>query len=115
MRQAPGVERQKGTNHSERHTQNVNAGGMAGNEKKMSKEEAEREAANPNLSFAARAKLAREREQRSVKAVTVKSGDALVFGNEARLMFHGVEEISAGTCPPDLKMARPGRLQMVLK
>ena len=62
----------------------------------------------------AAAKAVAQQEPR-LKAVTVKSGDCLVFGNGCRDMFHGVEEIIAGTAPPDLKMTKPGRLMVLFK
>eukprot|EP00392_Amoebophrya_sp_AT5.2_P002392 g2397.t1 len=43
-------------------------------------------------------------------AVTVKSGDALVFGNKSRDLYHGVDEVLPNTRPPDLEMAKNGRL-----
>ena len=49
------------------------------------------------------------------KAVTMKSGDVLVFGGSARNLYHGVAEIAPNTRPPDLKMTSPGRLLVVLK
>ncbi|CAD7946750.1 unnamed protein product [Amoebophrya sp. A25] len=53
-----------------------------------------------------------------VLAVTVKSGDALVFGNRCRHLYHGVAEVFKDTRPPSLNMAKSkgaGRLAIILK
>lgn len=49
------------------------------------------------------------------KAVTMKSGDCLVFGGQNRMVYHGIAEIIPETGPPDLKMTKPGRLMVALK
>jgi alkylated DNA repair protein (DNA oxidative demethylase) len=42
------------------------------------------------------------RRRDSVDAIQLESGDAFVFGGPARLRYHGVSRIAAGTAPPEL-------------
>eukprot|EP00808_Paulinella_micropora_P000270 g45311.t1 len=46
--------------------------------------------------------------------VTLKSGDALLFGGEARMVYHGVTKIYPNTTPYGLVM-RPGRLNLTFR
>lgn len=46
--------------------------------------------------------------------VTLRSGDALVFGGPSRLIYHGVERVKSGTAPAALGM-RPGRLNLTFR
>ncbi len=42
------------------------------------------------------------RRRDPVDAIQLESGDAFVFGGPARLRYHGVSRIAAGTAPPEL-------------
>lgn len=42
------------------------------------------------------------RRRDPVEPILLESGDAFVFGGPARLRYHGVSRIVAGTAPPDL-------------
>jgi alkylated DNA repair protein (DNA oxidative demethylase) len=48
-----------------------------------------------------------------VQAVPLASGDAFVFGGDARLCYHGVARIHPGTAPPGLGFA--GRLNLTFR
>ena len=43
----------------------------------------------------------------------LESGDAFVFGGEARLRYHGVSRILSGTAPPGLPF--DGRLNLTFR
>src|SRR5881397_2732737 len=43
------------------------------------------------------------RRRDPVQALRLESGDAFVFGGPARLRYHGVSRIVAGTAPPELE------------
>ncbi|MFI6937826.1 alpha-ketoglutarate-dependent dioxygenase AlkB family protein [Streptomyces sp. NPDC050418] len=45
--------------------------------------------------------------------VELRSGDAFVFGGPARLAFHGVPKVHAGTGPPELGLS--GRVNLTLR
>jgi alkylated DNA repair dioxygenase AlkB len=47
-------------------------------------------------------------------SIRLSSGDILLFGNEARLIFHGIEKINPNTSPRGLYM-RPGRLNLTFR
>ena len=49
----------------------------------------------------------------AVVALPLESGDAFVFGGPARLRYHGVSRIIAGTAPPEL--ALEGRLNLTFR
>jgi DNA alkylation damage repair protein AlkB len=53
------------------------------------------------------------RRRDPVDAVSLESGDVLVFGGPSRLRYHGVKGIVAGTAPPSLGFA--GRLNLTLR
>ena len=46
--------------------------------------------------------------------MTLRSGDALIFGGPSRLVYHGVERVKAGTAPAALGM-RAGRLNLTFR
>jgi alkylated DNA repair protein (DNA oxidative demethylase) len=48
-----------------------------------------------------------------VQPIALESGDAFVFGGPARLRYHGVSRILAGTAPPTLEMA--GRFNLTFR
>lgn len=48
-----------------------------------------------------------------VEAIPLESGDAFVFGGPARLRYHGVSRIAAGTAPPELGIS--GRFNLTLR
>ena len=48
-----------------------------------------------------------------IDAVQLKSGDAFVFGGEARLCYHGVSRIVPGTAPPVLGLV--GRFNLTFR
>lgn len=48
----------------------------------------------------------------------LSSGDLLVFGGKARMVYHGVPRILGGTAPQELLAAtgmRPGRLNLTFR
>ena len=53
------------------------------------------------------------RRKEPVAALALESGDAFVFGGPARLRYHGVSRILAGTAPPALDMT--GRLNLTFR
>jgi alkylated DNA repair protein (DNA oxidative demethylase) len=53
------------------------------------------------------------RRRDPVEAVLLKSGDAFVFGGDARLCYHGVSRIVPGTSPPDLGLV--GRFNLTFR
>jgi len=53
------------------------------------------------------------RRRDKVEALRLDSGDAFVFGGPARLRYHGVSRIVAGTAPPELAMT--GRFNLTLR
>jgi DNA alkylation damage repair protein AlkB len=53
------------------------------------------------------------RRRDPVETILLQSGDAFVFGGEARLRFHGVSRIIPGTAPPDLSMT--GRFNLTFR
>ena len=58
------------------------------------------------------------RDEACCSMLRLESGDALVFGGAARMAFHGVPRIHAGTAPPELLAAtglRPGRLNLTFR
>lgn len=48
-----------------------------------------------------------------VEAMSLKSGDAFVFGGPARLRYHGVSRVVPGTAPPELHVA--GRFNLTFR
>jgi hypothetical protein len=50
----------------------------------------------------------------SEKKIILESGDALVFGGESRLVYHGTRCVQPGTRPPGLHMV-PGRLNFTFR
>ena len=53
------------------------------------------------------------RRRDPVETVMLESGDAFVFGGPARLRYHGVSRIIAGTAPPELSLE--GRLNLTFR
>jgi alkylated DNA repair protein (DNA oxidative demethylase) len=53
------------------------------------------------------------RRRDPVEAILLQSGDAFVFGGEARLRFHGVSRIVPGTASPELAMT--GRFNLTFR
>lgn len=53
------------------------------------------------------------RRRDPVDALLLESGDAFVFGGPARLRYHGVSRIIAGTAPPELGIA--GRFNLTFR
>ena len=53
------------------------------------------------------------RRRDPVDALLLESGDAFVFGGPARLRYHGVTRIVAGTAPPGLEIA--GRFNLTFR
>ena len=53
------------------------------------------------------------RRRDPVEAILLESGDAFVFGGEARLHYHGVSRIAPGTAPPELGLS--GRFNLTLR
>ncbi len=57
-------------------------------------------------------------DEGSASSVRLDSGDALVFGGPARMLFHSVPAIYPGTAPEQLLAAtglRPGRLNLTIR
>lgn len=52
------------------------------------------------------------RAHASTQTIILKSGDVLVFGGPARLMFHGIDRVYAGTRPV---IAGGGRINLTLR
>jgi len=48
-------------------------------------------------------------------SVRLQSGDGMVFGGPARMVFHGVSKVHPNTCPRNLKIKSPGRLNLTLR
>jgi len=48
-----------------------------------------------------------------IQTITLESGDAFVFGGPARLRYHGVSRVLAGTAPRDLDLS--GRFNLTLR
>jgi len=53
------------------------------------------------------------RRRDPVEAIPLESGDAFVFGGEARLRYHGVSRLVPGTAPPELALS--GRFNLTLR
>jgi alkylated DNA repair protein (DNA oxidative demethylase) len=53
------------------------------------------------------------RRRDPVEAIPLESGDAFVFGGQARLRYHGVTKILPGTAPPQLEYA--GRVNLTFR
>lgn len=56
--------------------------------------------------------------QAEASRIRLESGDALVFGGPARMLFHAVPVIHSGTAPQELLAAcglRQGRLNLTLR
>ncbi len=53
------------------------------------------------------------RRRDPVQTIALESGDAFVFGGPARLRYHGVARILAGTAPPSLELA--GRINLTFR
>lgn len=49
----------------------------------------------------------------SNQSLTLRSGDAFVFGGPARLLYHGIARVTAGSAPPALRMT--GRLNLTFR
>ncbi|MFG2343533.1 alpha-ketoglutarate-dependent dioxygenase AlkB family protein [Streptomyces phaeochromogenes] len=54
-----------------------------------------------------------ESRTRPYTDVELRSGDLFVFGGDARLAYHGVPRVHAGTAPPELGLT--GRLNVTLR
>jgi alkylated DNA repair protein (DNA oxidative demethylase) len=54
-----------------------------------------------------------ESRNRPYTDVELRSGDLFVFGGDARLAYHGVPRVHAGTAPPELGLT--GRLNVTLR
>ncbi|MEU9783068.1 alpha-ketoglutarate-dependent dioxygenase AlkB [Streptomyces phaeochromogenes] len=54
-----------------------------------------------------------ESRNRPYTDVELRSGDLFVFGGDARLAYHGVPRVQAGTAPPELGLT--GRLNVTLR
>ena len=54
-----------------------------------------------------------ESRTRPYTDVELRSGDLFVFGGDARLAYHGVPRVQAGTAPPELGLT--GRLNVTLR
>ncbi|MGW2289257.1 alpha-ketoglutarate-dependent dioxygenase AlkB family protein [Streptomyces phaeochromogenes] len=54
-----------------------------------------------------------ESRNRPYTDVELRSGDLFVFGGDARLSYHGVPRVQAGTAPPELGLT--GRLNVTLR
>ena len=48
-----------------------------------------------------------------IAAIPLESGDAFVFGGPARLRYHGVSRIMAGTAPPEIGLT--GRFNLTFR
>lgn len=46
---------------------------------------------------------------------TLASGDLLIFGRSRRLAYHGVKKVLPGTCPSDVHLPEPGRLNLTFR
>jgi alkylated DNA repair protein (DNA oxidative demethylase) len=66
-----------------------------------------------SLGDAARFLFGGVRRRDPVEAIPLESGDAFVFGGEARLRYHGVSRILRGTAPPELALF--GRFNLTLR
>ena len=66
-----------------------------------------------SLGDAARFLFGGTRRRDPVEALRLESGDAFVFGGPARLRYHGVSRIVAGTAPPALGLS--GRLNLTFR
>ena len=53
------------------------------------------------------------RRRDPVSTISLESGDAFVFGGEARLRYHGVSRIVPATAPPELALA--GRFNLTFR
>jgi alkylated DNA repair protein (DNA oxidative demethylase) len=53
------------------------------------------------------------RRRDAVQTILLQSGDAFVFGGEARLRYHGVSRILAGTAPAGVPFS--GRLNLTFR
>ena len=53
------------------------------------------------------------KRKEKVQPIDLESGDAFVFGGPARLRYHGVSRILAGTAPQTLEMA--GRFNLTFR
>lgn len=49
------------------------------------------------------------------QSVRLQSGDGLVFGGPARNVFHGVAKVHPNTCPRNLKLKSPGRVNLTFR
>jgi len=54
-------------------------------------------------------------EKANRKTIVLESGDALVFGGPARLIYHGVPKVYLDKIPATLKMKKPGRLNITFR
>jgi len=57
-------------------------------------------------------KLEREDKEESVR---LNSGDILIFGGPARLVWHSVTAILPNTCPKELRMPEKGRINLTYR
>lgn len=60
----------------------------------------------------------KERDLEKAEKVTLESGDVLVFGGPARMIFHGVTRIIPKSAPKELvnkTNLRPGRLNLTFR
>jgi alkylated DNA repair dioxygenase AlkB len=58
------------------------------------------------------------RDEDRCRVVRLESGDVLVFGGAARMVYHAVRAVHAGTAPPELVLRtnlRPGRLNLTFR
>jgi alkylated DNA repair protein (DNA oxidative demethylase) len=66
-----------------------------------------------SLGDAARFQFGGVHRKDPVETLTLESGDVFVFGGEARLRYHGVSKIVAGTAPPGLTLE--GRFNLTFR
>lgn len=55
------------------------------------------------------------RKEAQTQNVELTSGDIVVFGGPARLMYHGITGITPDSCPSYLDFKNPGRINITLR
>ena len=50
----------------------------------------------------------------SMTKVTLRSGDAIIFGGPSRMIYHALHGVAPRSAPPQLHLA-PGRLNLTLR
>jgi DNA alkylation damage repair protein AlkB len=69
-----------------------------------------------SIGQAARFQFGGVRRRDPVETVMLESGDAFVFGGEARLRYHGVSRIMPGSAPLELPpLAQSGRFNLTFR